>query len=101
MVLDCKGGPKDLAQAKVLCEAARAQGHTGVNPTLDAINEAEAEQLAKEYADADAMMAQLLAEDEKEKAKSAAKSKKSAKKKKSASAAPPSGGATLAETAGA
>ena len=101
MVFNCFGGPKDLAQAKRLCELARAQGHTGVKPTLDAINEAEAEQLAKEYADADAMMAQLLAEDEKEKAKSAAKSKKSAKKKKSASAAPPSGGATLAETAGA
>merc|ERR1719272_2066384 len=99
MIFACQGGPAslkpaNLAEAKRLCEFAKAEGHTGVKPTLDAINKAEAEQLAKEYADADAMMAQLLAEDsEEKKAKSATKSKKSAKKKKSAP--------TVAETAAA
>ena len=88
MHLEGEGGPQDLAEARRLLSLAAEQGDVRACATKMTVL-TEAEQLAKEHADADAMMAQLLAEDQAEKARSAAKSKK--KKKKGASAAPPSG----------
>ena len=75
MFLNGQGGPTDLAQARLALGLAAAQGHTEAQAALGTM-------MAKQQADADAMMEQLLAEDVEEKAKDAAKSAKSAKSKK-------------------
>ena len=101
-----QGGAQDLAEAERLVKLAAAQGHTSARRILDRFDivcgarvrldkDAEAQQ-AKKQADADAMMAQLLAEDAEEKnAKGATKSTKSAKGKK---AKKKRGGSTPAAT---
>ena len=77
------GGPPDLAKAKWLYGLAAAQGHAKAQASLNTLDRAAPVQRAKEQADADAMMKQLLAEDEEEKkANGAAKSTKRAKGKK-------------------
>jgi TPR repeat protein len=93
-----QGGPKDDLEARRLYGLAAAQGNEGARVFLDDLDRAAEAQRAKKQAGADAMMAQLLAEDAKEKkANGAAKSTKSAKGKKScASAAPPSAAAPAA-----
>ena len=53
-----QGGPKDLAEARRLLGLAAAQGHADAQLMLGKM---------KEQADADAMMAQLLAEDSEQK----------------------------------
>ena len=79
-----EGGPKDLIEARRLYGLAVAQGHAASRLALDIVDVKDAKaQRAKEQADADAMMKQLLAEDAQEKkAKGAAQSAKSAKTKK-------------------
>jgi TPR repeat protein len=78
-----KGGPPDHAEARRLLGLAAAQGLATAQATLDDLDRDAEAQRAKDQADADAMMAQLLAEDAEEKeAKGAAKSAKSAKSTK-------------------
>ena len=95
------GGPVDVAQARGLFGLAVAQGHAIARASFGELDRAFEAQRARELTDADAMMAQLLAEDVEEKmAKGAPKSKRSTKGKKGAmnraSAAPPSAAAALA-----
>ena len=113
-----EGGPVDFAETRRLYGLSAAQGHALAQQSLALLDRAMEAQLAKEHADADAMMAKLLAEDaEEKKAKGAPKSTKSAKGKKitmsctaaaqtspaisAAPLTPPSSGATVAETAAA
>ena len=74
-----RGVPKDLAEAKRLFGLAAAQGNTKAQAALDAFDRDER---AKKQAEADAMMAQLLAEDEEEKKAKLPKSTKSKRAKK-------------------
>jgi len=119
MHLNGQGCTVDFAEARQLFGLAAAQGYADAQVALDALDRASEARLAKEQADADSMMAKLLAEEvEEKKAKGALKTTKSAKGKKvtmsrasaalpsaaavsAAPVAPPSSGATIAETASA
>ena len=78
------GGPVDHAEARRLFGLAAAQGYAVAQKALHAfdLSREEETQRAKKQADADAMMAQLLAEDEEEKKVKTAKSIKSKRAKK-------------------
>ena len=75
------------------------QGNEGAQKALEALDRAAEAQRAKQQADADAMMEQLLAEDAEEKAKGAAKSAKSAKSAKGKKARQKRGGPAVTDVA--
>ena len=86
-VVDALSTSEDLAEARRVLTLAAAQGQVGARAELDALDRLAKVQRAKQQADADAMMEQLLAEDLEEKKaklfKGAAESAKSDKTKKS------------------
>ena len=91
-----QGGQQDLVEARRLFGLAAAQGHAGARSSLRSLERAAKAQRAKQQADADAMMAQLLAEEsEGKKAKGAAKSAKGAKKARRRPPAEPAAAASV------